>query len=133
MRLIYFACGWLMLGLGIAGALLPLMPTTLFLILAAWCFARSSPRLEAWLLEHPRFGAALRGWRDHRVIAPRAKALACTGMAIGLAIFFITVRPSFWLGLGVTAMIGLCAAYVLSRNSAPKTAGAPVQDIEPVG
>ena len=62
-RLGWLAMGWICVALGIIGALLPLMPTTIFLILAAGCFARSSPRLEAWLLDHPRVGPTLRAWR----------------------------------------------------------------------
>ncbi|MDB5713893.1 MAG: hypothetical protein JWO15_1290 [Sphingomonadales bacterium] len=112
--------GWLMLGLfcvglGIIGAILPLMPTTIFLILAAGCFARSSPRLEAWLLNHARFGATLRAWRAEKAIPPRAKIAACGGMAIGFALFLIGARPGWPLGLSVAAIMAGCAAYIVSR------------------
>ena len=56
MRIIYFCLGWVMVALGVIGLVMPLMPGAVFLIVAAWCFARSSPRFEAWLLEHPTSG-----------------------------------------------------------------------------
>lgn len=62
MRWLWFCAGWLMVALGFIGALLPVMPTTIFLIAAAGCFARSSPRFERWLLDHPRFGPPLVAW-----------------------------------------------------------------------
>ncbi len=63
MRIMYFGLGWVMVALGVIGLVMPLMPGTVFLIIAAACFARSSPRLEAWLLDHPKFGKSLRDWR----------------------------------------------------------------------
>jgi uncharacterized protein len=60
MRIIYFCLGWVMVALGVIGLVMPLMPGVVFLIVAAACFARSSPRLEAWLLAHPTFGKPLR-------------------------------------------------------------------------
>ncbi|MEG8039536.1 YbaN family protein [Sphingomonas sp. LR60] len=115
--------GWLALGfvfvaLGVIGALLPLMPTTIFLILAAGCFARSSPRLEAWLLDHPRFGPTLRAWRRDRAIPRRAKLMACTGITIGYVIFLATARPHLPLALLVAAAMGGCALFILSRPTA---------------
>ena len=115
--------GWLILGcvfvaLGVIGAILPLMPTTIFLILAAGCFARSSPRLEAWLLDHPRFGPTLRAWRRDGAIGGRAKAMACGGMALGYGLFWATARPHWPLALCVAVMMGGCAAFVLSRPTA---------------
>ncbi len=113
---------WLVLGLscvalGFVGAFVPLMPTTVFLIMAAACFARSSPRLEAWLLNHPRFAPTLRAWRRDRAIPPIAKLMACGGMATGMAIFCWAAHPKPPLLLVVAAVIGLCAAYVVSRPS----------------
>ncbi len=114
-RIFYLVLGILMLVLGFIGALLPVMPTTIFLILAAWCFGRSSPRLEAWLLDHPRFGPTLRAWRENGAVPRRIKLIAVSGMLAGYAIFFITVVPGLWLALTVGAGMLACAVYVLTR------------------
>ena len=116
-RLGWLALGCLFVGLGMVGAVLPLMPTTIFLILAAGCFARSTPRLEAWLLNHPRFGPTLRNWRERGAIGPRAKAMACGGMTLGYGLFLLGARPGPGLALLVAAVMGGCAAFVLSRPS----------------
>lgn len=115
MRIPYFCLGWLMAALGFIGALLPLMPTTIFLILAAWFFARSSPRVEAWLLSHPRFGAPLVAWRQSGAVPRSAKMMACAGMLTGFALFWIAVHPEPWLAAGVAAFLLISALYVLSR------------------
>ena len=92
MRIIYFCLGWVMVALGVIGLVLPLMPGAVFLIVAAWCFARSSPRFEAWLLEHPTLGKPLRDWRAAGAIPRPAKIMACAGMAFGFAVFCYTFR-----------------------------------------
>ncbi|WP_184273223.1 MULTISPECIES: YbaN family protein [Brevundimonas] len=114
--------GWLVLGLvlvglGFVGAFVPLMPTTIFLILAAACFTRSSSRLEAWLLNHPRFGPGLRAWRAEGAVSRRGKIAACLGMAVGYGLFWLTVRPGLWLGLAVALVMAACALFVVSRPS----------------
>jgi uncharacterized protein len=116
-RIPYMCLGWLMLGLGIIGAVVPLMPTTIFLILASWFFARSSPRLEAWLLGHPRFGSTLRAWNETGAVPPRAKAMACIGMSVGFALFWIEAHPGLELALAVAATLIASALYVVSRPS----------------
>jgi uncharacterized membrane protein YbaN (DUF454 family) len=116
-RPLWIALGLFFVALGVIGALLPLMPTTIFLILAAGCFARSSPRLETWLLTHKRFGPTLVAWREEGAIPPRAKVLACGGIAIGYAIFWWGARPSLWIDLVVALVMGGCAAFILSRPS----------------
>lgn len=118
-RVLFLVLGVFFTGLGVVGAFLPLLPTTVFLILAAGCFARSSPRLEAWILNHKQFGPLVRNWREHGVIPKKAKALACGGMAFGFGGFWFGAHPGVWLTLLVGAIIGGCAAFVLSRPSAP--------------
>lgn len=116
--MLWLVAGWFFVLLGFIGALLPLMPTTIFLILAVGCFARSSPRLEAWLLEHPRFGPSLRAWREHGAIPAKAKLLACGGMLFGYALFWSTARPSLTVDIVVALALAGCAAFVLSRPTA---------------
>lgn len=118
MRIVYFCLGWIMVALGVIGAVTPLMPTTIFLIAAAACFARSSPKLEAWLLDHPRFGKTLRDWRANGAISRPAKAMACAGMTLGFFIFWYKADPSLALATTVAVPLLACAAYVVSRPAA---------------
>ena len=115
LRSLYLVLGLAFSALGIAGAFLPLVPTTPFLILASWFFARSSPRLERWLVDHPTFGPMLRAWRDEGAIPRRAKILACCGIAVGVVFFWIGARPGYWLWLAGAAILGGSAGYILSR------------------
>ena len=118
MRIIYLGLGWVMVALGVIGLIMPLMPGAVFLIVAAWCFARSSPRFEAWLVDHPTFGKPLRDWRAAGAIPRSGKAMACAGMTLGFAAFWYSVGPSWPLAVGVAVMFLACAAYVVSRPAA---------------
>ena len=114
-RWLYLAIGWIMVGLGIVGALLPIMPTVPFLIVAAAAFARSSPELEAKLLNHPRFGYHLRQWRQQGAIARPAKILAVTAMAFSFASVMIFGAAFLWLQIAVGITLFLCAIFVVTR------------------
>ena len=116
-RIVYLCFGFLMLGLGIIGAFLPVMPTTIFIIFAAWFFARSSPKFEARLLADPRFGPLVINWRQRGAIPPRAKLYACIGMTAGYGLFWLGAKPGWLLAITVTVFMLGSAAYVLSRPS----------------
>ncbi|SUX75136.1 Inner membrane protein ybaN [Citrobacter freundii] len=75
-RIILIIIGWIAVVLGTLGVVLPLLPTTPFILLAAWCFARSSPRFHDWLLYRSWFGGYLRHWQKHRAMPPGAKPRA---------------------------------------------------------
>lgn len=114
-RFFYLMLGFVMLALGIIGAFLPVMPTTIFIIMAAWFFGRSSPKFEARLLADPRFGPLLRKWRDKGAIPPRAKIFACSGMAFGYAMFWWGAEPGPLLAVVVTIFMAASALYVVTR------------------
>lgn len=111
----WFALGWVMVALGIVGLVLPIMPTTIFMIFAAACFGHSSPRFEAWLLNHRWFGSAIRRWRERGAIPRRAKILAITSMAGGYVVMLVTARPVWWVDLIVACTLIACATYVATR------------------
>ena len=105
------------------------MPTTIFLILAVGCFARSSPTFERRLLEHPRYGPPLRLWREQGAISRKGKAFAGAGMAFGFVMFCWGAHPSWPLLIGVGLFFLASAAYVLSRP-APRPPGVPAPPSE---
>jgi uncharacterized membrane protein YbaN (DUF454 family) len=94
-RQFYLAAGLASVGLGAIGVFLPLLPTVPFLILAAFCFARSSPALEARLMNHPRYGPHLVAWREKGVVSRRAKWSATVAFAISI-IIGLAALPLIW-------------------------------------
>lgn len=110
--------GYLCLMLAFIGALLPVMPTTIFLIIAAWAFGRANPQLRARLRAHPRFGATLRHWEDHGSIGPRAKRAALGGMALGWLMVTALFRDLLASSIAGACMLGV-AVYILTRPSHP--------------
>lgn len=114
LRALWLGLGWVMVGLGAAGAVLPVLPTTPFLLGAAWCFCRSSPRMTAWLENNPLFGPALRNWRRDRAISVRSKLIACASMALGYAIT-LRFEPATPVAVGLAALLLTVAAFIVTR------------------
>ncbi|AXW87254.1 hypothetical protein AU509_02900 [Lonsdalea britannica] len=89
-RVTLIVLGWLAVVLATLGVVLPLLPTTPFLLLAAWCFARSSPRFHYWLLHRSWFGGYLRYWQQHRALPPGVKVKA-------VVVIVVTFAVSIWM------------------------------------
>ena len=118
MRRVWLGLALMFVGLGSAGVVLPLVPTTPFLLLAAACASRSSPALHAWLYSHPRFGPLLRDWRDHRAIRPRAKLTALILVAASWVWMWISVEP-LYARLGATAVMAGVVLFLATRPHGP--------------
>ena len=107
--------------LGIIGAFLPVMPTTVFILIAAWAFARSSERLHKALLDHPRTGPAIRAWRQNQCIPRPAKIAAVISMIISWIIVWLTT--DWIISLVVAVVLLLVMTFILTRPSeAPSSA-----------
>ena len=118
---ILLAIGWSAAGLGFLGVFLPLLPTTPFLLVAAFAFGRASPRAHRWLTTHRYLGPPLRDWQAHGAIAGPVKRMALLVMLASLGLSWAVAMPGP--AIAVQAAI-LCAvaAFILSRPSAPDRA-----------
>ena len=112
----YIGVGWVFTGLGIIGAFVPVMPTTPFLLVALWAFSKSSPRLQKWLLEHPRYGPTLRDWHEYGAIRSSIKVVSITAMAASVVMVYWMTDNVFAITLHVT-VVTLTALFILSRPS----------------
>jgi hypothetical protein len=118
-RFLWLGLGCLSVALGAAGMVLPLLPTTPFLLLAAYAFARSSPRLHRWLLEHKRFGPVIENWRRYGAISRRTKIYSVAAMIAALAgSAAFKAAPAILIVQAV--VLSLAGAFVVSRPAPPE-------------
>lgn len=116
-RPLWAALGLLSVALGFIGIVLPILPTTPFMLLAAFCFSKGAPGLRRWIEAHPRFADPIRDWERSGAIAPRYKRIAvvmmaaafCLSLAMGLAVHILLIQALCLCGAGV---------FVLTRPSA---------------
>lgn len=93
--------------LGLIGVVVPGMPTTVFILLAAWAAARSSPRLHAWLMAHRLFGPMLRDWQQGGQVSRRAKRSATLMMTLCAALLPLSPAPTWATALSIACMAGV--------------------------
>lgn len=115
--------GFVFLGLGALGILLPLLPTTPFVLLSAACFARSSERWHRWLLANETFGPMIRNWEEKRCISCRVKTIGILTMVLvgGYSIFFAVESNGLRIAGGVLMLTGL--TFILLINTCKEKTG----------
>lgn len=111
------AFGCINVGLGVVGLVLPVMPTTVFLLIALWAFSKCSLRFHRWLYDHPRLGRPLRDWHTNRAIPRRAKLLALTMMGISWLIVTLLIPEGWLLPFIIAACLAPVAAFIVTRQS----------------
>ncbi|HAY06311.1 MAG TPA: YbaN family protein [Hyphomonas sp.] len=117
-RAAWFTLGIISLGLGAIGVVVPLLPTTPFILLAAFAFSRSSDRWHAWLIHHRTFGPLIADWRAHGAINRRTKIASSLAMAAVLAISLALAVP--WPVFAVQVLVlAAVAAFIWSRPTPP--------------
>jgi uncharacterized membrane protein YbaN (DUF454 family) len=120
-RVLLQALGWSCVALGLVGAVLPLLPTTPFLLVALWAFAGSSRRFHDWLYTHRLFGPPLQAWQAHGVIPLKAKVLALCAMVASMTYVIVFATVPWWGIMGMGAMIGFGAGFILACPSRPRS------------
>lgn len=117
MRVVWAVCGVLSVCFGALGVFLPLLPTVPFMLLAAFCFARSSPQLHHWLITHPMFGPPIIDWQERGAISRRGKIAATVSIA---AVFGISLVLGLRLNLLLiqAAVLGAVLTFIWTRPEA---------------
>lgn len=122
-RLFWLATGWLSLTLGAIGVVLPLLPTTPFVLVAAFAFSRSSSRFHQWLLTHKLFGSLIRDWQQNGVISLKAKLLATASMVLLASYPLFFVLQNIYIRWGIISCMALVLIFIWSRPGHPRQNG----------
>ena len=115
MRIVYVFAGHVFFTVGAIGVFIPLLPTTPFLLLAAWCYSKGSERIHRWLLNQPRFGQPIVDWMDHGVIRRRAKIAAILLLACSLIYPLVFLHFHWGLKLSAVAVALAVSSFIATR------------------
>ena len=115
-KIFFLFLGWFCVGLAFLGIFVPGIPTTPFLIVALWAFAKSSKKFHSWLLNHKRFGPILRNWENHKVVPKNAKILMVILQIIAVIIVHYSLSNIF-ITAGLSILLICVAWYVISLPS----------------
>ena len=118
MRYFWIGLGCLSVTLGVIGIFLPVLPTTPFLLLAAWSFSQGSERLHQWIMSHPRLSPPIKDWQTNRSIKRQVKVLASISM---LAVFALTLFMSVpgWAATAQALILIAVGVFIWSRPEIP--------------
>jgi uncharacterized membrane protein YbaN (DUF454 family) len=119
-RWLWWLLAWLALMLGVIGIVVPGLPTTPLVLLAAFAAARGSPRLEAWLKAHPRFGPLIRDWQAHGAVSRKAKWTATIAMVV-CAVILWAFAPNAWAHWPPLAVMTIVAIWLWRRPEGPRS------------
>lgn len=112
-RPLYLTGGVVSTALGVIGIFLPILPTVPFLILAAFCFARSDPALEARIMNHPVYGPPIRTWREKGAVSRRGKLAATVAFSASIVFGYFTL-PAPWVFLPPVIAV-VCLSWLWTR------------------
>ncbi|MCC6137792.1 MAG: YbaN family protein [Bdellovibrionaceae bacterium] len=115
-RLCLFAFGALFVALGIAGAFLPILPTTPFILLAAWCFLRSSEKAHNWLYNHSIFGEPLKNWEKNHAISKPAKTVSLTMISASGFYIYLTIDDLWQKYILLAVLAGVSVFIITTRD-----------------
>lgn len=111
-----FILGFCSVALGIVGAFMPVLPTTPFLLLAAWCFLKSSPKAHEWLYNQRVLGQALRDWEKNKSISKSTKIIAISMILVSLV--FVWINAIYiWVKISVSVLLSVVSIFICTRKS----------------
>lgn len=122
LRLMWLLVGLLCMFVGALGVVLPLLPTTPFLLVAVFAFARSSARLHAWILAHPKFGPLIDNWHQHGSIDRKSKRVAII-VIIATPIITFFIGAPMWAIAAQLVVLAISATFILTRPLPPSEMG----------
>lgn len=115
-RWVFFLLGLVFLALGIIGVVLPVLPTTPFVLVSAACFAKSSDKFYHWLINHRHLGKYIKDWEQRRAIPRKAKYLAWSMMTLSCVGLFLSFPPERLWVAGLVSVICLATAIWMARR-----------------
>ena len=118
-RTLWAVAGGVSLILGLIGIPLPLLPTTPFLLLSAFCFSQSSERLHNWLMTHPHLSPPIKNWQRHGAISIKGKIMAAISMLAAIAISYLLGVPFYIIAIQIIILFCVCG-FLFTRPSPPK-------------